>query len=162
MQARARAKKIIIKKTDDRYFFVSFKVTYDTNDSSTPIMFENIFAFPTFRWQKRIKNYVFSFAFWGILGPGSLETHYKTLFTSREQGSTLNEWGHRFHLFCTTILLAVTFLTLNNQYQKHITPKRLTSPNCDKVIRFGVICFCQYYIQSSQPKRPKESLSLFS
>ena len=25
--------------------------------------------------------------------------------------------------------LAVMFLTLNNQYQKHITPKRLSSPN---------------------------------
>ena len=105
MQARARAKKkIIIIKNRRSIFFVSFKATYDTKDSSTPIMFENIFAFPTFRWQKRIKNSVFILAFWGILGPGSLETHYKTLFTSKEQGSTLNECSHRFHLFCTTIL----------------------------------------------------------
>ena len=73
MQARAHAK----KKTDDRYFFVSFMVTYDTKDSSTAIKFEKIFSFLTFRWQKRIKSSMFILTFWGILGPGSSETHCK-------------------------------------------------------------------------------------
>ena len=76
MRARAHAK----KKTDDRYFFVRFLVTYDIKDSSTPIMFEKTFAFLTFRWQKCIMSSVFILAFWGILGPGSLETHCKDPF----------------------------------------------------------------------------------
>ena len=104
----------------------------------------------------------------------------KTLVTRKEQGSyskrmqpslsfvlhydTSSSWIFRKTEQCGKEIIypAVMFLTFNNQYQKHITPKRLTSPNCDKVICFGVICFCQYYIQSSHPKRPKESLSLFS
>ena len=76
MQKSANAKQKKKKQTIDN-FFVSFIVTYDTKDSSTPIMFEKTFAFLTFRWQKRIKSSVFILTFWGILGPGSSETHCK-------------------------------------------------------------------------------------
>ena len=75
MQARAHAKKK--KKQTIDTFSVSFIVTYDTKDSSTAIRFEKAFAFLTFRWQKRIKSSVFILTFWGILGPGSSETHCK-------------------------------------------------------------------------------------
>ena len=136
------------------------------------------FAFLNFRWRKRLKSSVFILAFWAFLDLDLQKHTAKTLFTTKEQGSYSKRMQPSFSfvlhydtsfswIFRKTeqygkeiMYLAVMFLTLNNQYQKHIIPKRLT--NCDKVLRFGVICVCQYYIQSSQPKRPKESLSLFS
>ena len=65
MQARVRAKKKKKQKKNQTIdiFLEVFIVTYDTKDSSTPIMFEKIFAFLTFLWQKRIKNSVFILAF---------------------------------------------------------------------------------------------------
>ena len=135
MQARARAKKKNkTKKTDDWYFFVSLysNIRY-WGLFHANYVWKNL-CFPYLSLAKTHQEFcVYTCLLrhsWTWICRNTLQ---RPFLLAKNKVPTLNECSHRFHLFCTTILrpseqygkeivyLAVMFLTLNNQYQKHIT-----------------------------------------
>ena len=75
------------KRTDDRYFLVSFIVTYNTEDSSTPIMFEKTFVPLPFAGKNASRVLCLYLPFGAFLDLDLQKHTAEILFTSKEQAS---------------------------------------------------------------------------
>ena len=91
------------KKTNDRYFFVSLIVTYDTKDSSNYV-WKNL-CFPYLSLAKTHQEFYVYTCLWGHSWTWIFRNTLQRSFSlAKNKLPTLNECSHRLHLFCTTIL----------------------------------------------------------